>query len=913
MEVYHRLRIFENEIPSSDFPVIISSLSLELNPARNKASVLYAEGDSIFDAENNGYITSWKGLRTNVDMVREYLYGDSDGSDIRTPHMVLLDKNGRPSLESPTVFNLSDSYTISCCGAAFDYINCDDDIMPYGFVRKSYSTFKLALANMLPEIYGPYMKAYRNADVEVIEDAHIPRVGMDICHIGNMHWIDTSKMVACDATTYGSGTYSDSFHVAVTPGQPIVAKSVPHANMSYNDHLDETGGLRWKERRYDALAYGSGSIVLRPVVLENQHEDSYKIFVSCVVSNDSVLGGDYNWNGYLALYKNILWDYVNIQIWDNGTYLSADCIAYYVFGKSNPYIQYKNVSYMENGEFVEDNVATAHARQVIGVMVGNNSRMDIYAVVKSENAVICTTELAQCLNSNTKWGLQDGYLDSFLPGGSRYSFDPTYEGSPDDMGMQYKVYASTEVLYDHAVQYKVGEFTIADEYHYLTSGSPWDVAFDEFKDTSGDKWIQRPTVEMYSGLKWNNIGYTPIPDDTYNMPMYISARGMNVVGFCNTYCVTDSLKQFATIGDGITPIIYWNPQREYQTTTTSYESLEDAINNKKNDNDVVYINDCVTPPKYHILEVIPDNPYGRHCCFDLASVRAKHSSYIGWSSETQNDDPQTYITYDEIPHKLSVKLSDKPYLADILSLHYPTEDSEHGNLVILAFAKFDSRENTSLTTMTSDWHWHYNRILQDEHEIHTEIPRSSNTPSQNSVYYNSPTEIYKWAENTTKVYELVKRDHWYAIVEKHLTDGNSPYAALLDICMPGTDTVCEEFAELLEDSEAMTQRKCERKEGSYIFSINVKSNDGETEVKTFAITDAEFTKYFEISYDSEGLVSEIRLLDKSSLIENHPECTFSPAADMCVDIDKPVEAKYIYNASSPICIPELSGCTFVPC
>ena len=59
MEVFHRLRIFENVEDTGDFPFIASSLRLATPAIDEKISFTYAKNDSSYIANNHSFHTSW--------------------------------------------------------------------------------------------------------------------------------------------------------------------------------------------------------------------------------------------------------------------------------------------------------------------------------------------------------------------------------------------------------------------------------------------------------------------------------------------------------------------------------------------------------------------------------------------------------------------------------------------------------------------------------------------------------------------------------------------------------------------------------------------------------------------------------------------------------------------------------------
>lgn len=428
---------------------------------------------------------------------------------------------------------------------------------------------------------------------------------------------------------------------------------------------------------------------------------------------------------------------------------------------------------------------------------------------------------------------------------------------------------------------------------------------DKTEHTSAQKYGTATTqsIDLYknNGMKFYPIISKP---EVIPMPLYVNSQGMNVVGYFDSYAVTDSLKQYATINSKSAPIINWNPQRDYMRDSESYSTLESAISAKTSDDDVVYIDEINN--EYYVLKPKADSPQRRHVCFSLTSSNSRHTASIGWFKEAYTE-PAAWFTYDDFPIKIPFDAKRHSKLTHLKTTYDGKEE-----ILIVAFVRFDSRENISLSTEDSDWHWHYYHCKADVHGHTFDIYNNGNDASQNYIHYKSSgnkNTIYNWSQDAESyVNEYVKRDHWYALVEKSYNGDGSPSVALLDICYPNTDDLFEEFVDYIQ-KDSSTQRKCVKEGDNYIFSITIGGDNAQT--YEFMIGADKIEDYFTIEYNADETIKEIRLVNKTGLIADYTNCTYTPEYDVCVDIDKNSSIKYIYNSQRSICIPEFSGCTFI--
>lgn len=406
-----------------------------------------------------------------------------------------------------------------------------------------------------------------------------------------------------------------------------------------------------------------------------------------------------------------------------------------------------------------------------------------------------------------------------------------------------------------------------------------------------------------------------VPIEVIGMPMYVNAQSMNIVGFwkeSDTYsrCISDGLKQFASISKDSVPIINWNPQYEYTQNSTTYATLHAAEAAKRSEHDVVIFTGATN--KYMVMNVTtPASVIRRTSCFYLASERTKGTSYISWNRGITTD-ASAYFTYDEMPIKIKYDAAKMSHLKSNCITNYVGVDE----MLIVAFVKIDSNANSELYTEDSYWHWHYAHARQDIHELDPTVSRDGNysSMSQNTINYTDTGKntIYYWipqnGASSSRNTALI-RDHWYALFETYSpeTSTASPHVEILDICYPDTNDVCEEFIPYMNAS--YTTRSCEKQGSTFRFTITV---DGM--LHSFTIDEDEFSKYFNMTIDEEGYITEISLSNKTGLIADYGDsCLYAPEIDVCIDIDAHSEVKYIYNNQRKICIPEFSGCTFIPC
>lgn len=549
MEIYHRLRLFENISDNRDFPFISASLNITSPNADNQIRLSYATADSIYNNTNRNFETSWSHLRDAHDNIclRLYLYSDianaSIASNTRTPNMIVMPSQS--AIEYCThikPYKVSDTYYLSFCGALPEYTTYN---IPTGLFPQSASfsaptnmnVDKQLASDMFTFIHGPFVRSIRNVHDVDIDGVSLNSPDTNIYHIGESHWIDVSKLTACDPTTFADPSYSKSISFHPYPEEWIHTFQSTDTSESLNLHIAERGDLDWIDYRSDALARAdNGSIVYRPTISSTPCSDGYKVYISCIISN--IIDNQTN-NIDPELYDIIsgtVWDWITVQIWEGKTYLSADCFIKYARGSENLNISFSNIYYNNNGVIASDEDALQKAENTIKAVWGHRYRVDVYAIVHADDAIICTTELASSLTYDTTW--HNNYDTLFYINNKKTNDTKTLLKSnntiPIDLTIQYKVYASTETPIKDSSSYTVGDKIVKDEFHYLTSIPIVSELFKQHKYMidDNDPYTCYLVNEMYTGLKWDNVTYKPIPhiERYYTGETMVDANSIRIIG-----------------------------------------------------------------------------------------------------------------------------------------------------------------------------------------------------------------------------------------------------------------------------------------------------------------------------------------------------------------------------------------------
>ena len=527
MEVYHRLRIFENQDVNTDieFPYISSSLDIDLPDDGFEASLKYAIADSTYDKDTTKFHTEWSGLKASgvSQHLRLYLCGSTstiDATTDKTPHLLVSNsKTGTAYNTEAKPYKVANTYYLSFCGLTPEYLDLTNStILPtsLGYTHDVKVTDHMLMAGLCTVVYGPYVRSLRYMNTYEVSGKNINGPAINLYHVGMSHWIDVSKLVACDPSKFHVITSEDDKNALAFDSFPNefikIEPDSSSADTSVNERDDKSANDFWIDKRCNAsVITPNGSVYFRPEVSATRCPEGYRVYLSCIFDNmGNGLSQQAN-TDYYNLMAGTLWDWINVQIWENNTYLTADCfVSYYRGGSVN--IEFENVHYYTGTAEVEDkDAALTKAKETIFAVSNTEHRIDIYAVINDDNTIICTTELASSMAYDNSWGEDNAYVKSFDPSGSRATGRQTYNGSPIDITLQYKIYASTEVPIRDRIKYQLYGKIIQDEFHFLTSIAAFGNVYHKQKyyDGDNDPYIRHIPAEMYTGLKWDNIEYSP--------------------------------------------------------------------------------------------------------------------------------------------------------------------------------------------------------------------------------------------------------------------------------------------------------------------------------------------------------------------------------------------------------------------
>lgn len=517
MEVYHRLRIFENIADDGMFPFISASLNITPPATGTTLGLRFANGDSAYNSSTTKFTTEWLEMhaKDRSDNLRLYLYGDISGeyiSSARTPKTcVWVKPSDYPTTAKP--LSVSDDYYLKFAGVVPEYTT---DAVPAGvipsdsgFIRSdSMNVDRRLAADLFTFIQGPFIRSTRAVKEVNVSGTLLNRPDLELYHIGESHWIDVSKLTACDPAAFVDSTLSKSIGFYNYPEEWIYASDFPSTASSYNEYMTEDN---WKDCRFNALALSEDddSIVFRPKVSTAPCADGYRVYLSCILSNiPNSATADINHEWY-KMFSGVLWDWINVQIWEGNTYLSSDVFVSFDRTSGQIEITYNNTTYNNNGTPASDEDALQKAQDTIKAIWGHGSRIDIFAIVNNDNAMICTTELASSISYDVTWHYS--YDESFVTGSHREG-DVDFQDTPVNAAMQYKVYASTETPLKDSAGYTMDGKVVKDEYHFMTSIPVTAALFGKtvqyYAGDTDPMTVLLPN-EMHTGLKWDNVEYDP--------------------------------------------------------------------------------------------------------------------------------------------------------------------------------------------------------------------------------------------------------------------------------------------------------------------------------------------------------------------------------------------------------------------
>lgn len=422
------------------------------------------------------------------------------------------------------------------------------------------------------------------------------------------------------------------------------------------------------------------------------------------------------------------------------------------------------------------------------------------------------------------------------------------------------------------------------------------------------------------------------PEIIMPMPLYVSAAGMNVVGYCcdqpsgggELGYVTDSGYSFArysTIGDDtgaicdVHPVIIVNPTKQYVTV-------------RRDSNKILYIYANGSDHRLDFYDYFTKEEVDEYMSKD------EHELHVGSASGDieivsgdvqvyQKDSDGKYVIYQEYPKQIAFQsasynrtcwecVSANSLSSCMVSWPYSAESTAK------AFNKLHGPDNNLIGYIKwgSDFSivWGGKNIEQ----LHWHSYYKSNGTTQVSSSWYQPGETrtttvysYEVDENGTFSYTskstTLEKDKWYAIIIQNPDGGNDLAPYLLEIT--------DENGEIREEHKAFFQsassrRSCTKKGDVYMFTINVNGGGD----KTWSCGSDDFDTYFSTKTNSAGDITEVSVKNRRDLISVFGDaCLYYPSSDVCVNCDATLKSKKIYNEKNPICIPEFSGCTFVSC
>lgn len=538
MEVYHKLRVFENQEASQDtmFPYIYATLDIA-PPDEGDAymDLKFAAGDSVYDSSSTQFDTKWAspGVASSEGSDnRLYLYGYGYGTEYKdadidkSPHFLVTSTKGSDIYNSKDSDKYaSNEYYILAKGAVEEYIDVqtnESSIIPadLGYVNGTKRCDWLLASSLRPVIYGPFTRTIdymKEQDIDGVK-LNIPTVYMH--HVGMSHWIDTSMLVRCDPTSYYAipdGSDCPALFINTSPNEYCEKMlSSKLFDMSYNQYLiDHTESpASHIDRRCDCMCISStkdAGIIFRAKPSQAT-SFPYRVYICSIFGNPWRINNiKYN-SEFTKMFSGTMWDWVNVQIWDGDIYLSADCFISYSRSDYEAMIEFDNVIMYQSSNKMDDDTALSNAQSKIKAAKYASNRLDAYVLCSNDDALICTTELASNLSYNPSWVDESDYVESFDENGERYEGGQDYKDAPDDMSMQYKIYASTQTPMKDSISYECEGVNIKDEFHLVTSVPYFINCFTKvhYISSDADYYEKLLPEECYIGIKWDDAYYDPI-------------------------------------------------------------------------------------------------------------------------------------------------------------------------------------------------------------------------------------------------------------------------------------------------------------------------------------------------------------------------------------------------------------------
>lgn len=422
-------------------------------------------------------------------------------------------------------------------------------------------------------------------------------------------------------------------------------------------------------------------------------------------------------------------------------------------------------------------------------------------------------------------------------------------------------------------------------------------------------------IVYYSGCNF-------IQSPTLKMPPYIPPIGLDVIGLASTMTDNTSLGQ-GVIGEGDSfmkytgvqgelPMVNWGPTDVYKYLGTyNTEALANtALANNNPKKTKIIKSGAGTYYAYYVPQtkiLITNNGN----CFEYGGPNSTPSGITGyhWAPDGQNS---------------AITNGTRKINASTISAG-PMDGR------VIGYFRFDSRMDievfkTDVNTYR-DYSIHWHAYINSESDWATAAPSGSiaipytDVPITSSIS-NGYAKIYTYSKNNDGTYsftsksqseERPKLDRWYAIIidpgrvssmgtlrgktGSVVGSDRQGYLQLMEI-YDNNGLLKEEHRDYI--GKSMAERYCKFVGNTYTFTIVVNG----VEYKWSCDNDI-MRAYFEKTGDV------INLIYKDELIKDHPECVFKPTSNVCVNIEKSSNKKNIYNSSNPICIPEMSGLTFV--
>lgn len=378
-----------------------------------------------------------------------------------------------------------------------------------------------------------------------------------------------------------------------------------------------------------------------------------------------------------------------------------------------------------------------------------------------------------------------------------------------------------------------------------------------------------------------------MPEIVIPMPDYFNNASIDITGLYDCYPVSSNNQQNPLVGQTI-------PVFNYRARYRIPKNLGVAHSATKDDSKDTYVNSPYWDSRTAYVSN-PDSPLGYNIWkFDESNLISPSNYPTNWGCfhVLSQDDNTYYPKRSEYPYSEGQR--DKNATA---SLGGPNNDT-------LSFFKISS--DTILDYPATDynkcWHWHIyckpNGYISNDEYYRLELPGSL---LYNVIYERVHDEQGNVTYREVSNHKDLVLDKWYSFVWYPVSAARAkPIVVELD----------DDDMNYIQQS-SVVNRHCVKRGGMFKFSIN--TPDG---TKTFEIPetgDKSFSKYFSISYESDGTtIKQVDLINKNAMITDYGDaCLYTPSSGkVCNIIDKDLKNKRTFTQ---VCIPEFSGCTFISC